>query len=235
MGRLSRSEIIAAGLAKAGNNSAITTEAVRYFQATLDRVYAAHEWPFLVRTYDVAIAAGQGAFLFGDGSPAPAAIPLRIQSIKRARLAGATNDSFQGRELPLRLPSDLDPAAEPSWNDSTPGSAPTRLLVDSVPEMPHQWRLTLVPYPDTAYRLRVTAHFIPAALVFNSDIPAYPADETLIEMVVAWATFYNADEREAKVDSTIRPRVVADFISSGSASGRPGTMQLSSRFRVTRR
>jgi len=209
MGRLTRDQIIAAGLAKAGHDNTITSTAATAFQAMLDDIYASFAWPFLRKRAAVTMAAGQGAFDIGNGSGAPAAVTEWVKSIMAIKVADTVSDSFAA-DLPLTDADGLSPNDEPAWHTST--GTPQKMLREPKFGDPWKWTLTPVPAPEKAYRLLVEMHAIPAALSSGSAIPAYPFDDTLIEAVCAWAAFYNDDPRSVASDGKVAALLRADRV-----------------------
>ena len=185
MGRLTRDELLTAGLGKMGNlSSALNTRIATEFQAWLDRQYAGWSWPFLKkRASGISLSQGATSLTVGAGNGG-----ITREIIKLISPLGyyTSNKSTIGK-APIVQSSN---SASTFWdetlsNSSTFIGSPTQFKARHG-SVRGSWDLIALPFPDQALLLAIDYYELPALLT-GADVPIYPADATMIEAINALA------------------------------------------------
>lgn len=222
MATLTRTQIVSAGLQKAGQPQ-LTTHANTWLNAALRRAYGSWNWPFLhKRLGGIALATGTTSFDFGAGSNGETLDVKRVLDPVRLYTSGYT---AKGRAR-IRNVNDTDLDIDETLNDPSKGRGiPTTFKVRLSTSIQGRWTLYPNPIPDKDYLVALEYLFLPANLSGDSSVPIYPEDETLIQMVYVEALRFMDDERGllltkiAAEDSKLQAMLVADRLAHGSAEG----------------
>lgn len=226
MGRYTRTELIAAGQARVGNNStAVTTRIQTEFQAWLDRQYAGWSWPFLKkRATGLTLAQGATSLTVGAGSGG-----VTLEIIKLVSPLGfyTTDRSTKGK-------AHIVPSADSDVSyDETLASSSTFIGTPTEFKARHgsvrgSWDLVPLPFPDRALLLSIDYYGLPAILG-ASDIPIYPADSTLIDAIAAMVhddQYGPADPRTVTAWDRVSSKMAYDRSTYGSAPGENDRLDL---------
>lgn len=182
MGALTRGTIVSEGGLQAGDTS-LGTRMNAALNAWLRSMYAAWPWPFLERRKSgLALAAGDTSVAVGGGS---GGVTPQIQRILNPIYVYNSAYSKRGRATIRQLtggPIDLDESA----NSSSVGRGmPAAFKVRGKSTGFGVWDLIPYPVPDAAYLLAFDYLELPADLSSDSDIPLYPNDRTMIQLVMS--------------------------------------------------
>lgn len=183
MGANTVAEIIAEGTSLAGrDDTTVTTKALGWLNKWLRSQYQAWPWPFLIqRRSGLALVAGTQSILVGGGN---SGITHQIKKVEDSFFL-RTSD-FGGRYRPrimnsTNVPLELDPDMQ---NTTTQRGPPERIQVRAGTSPTNGvWQLIFYPTPDRAYLLNFDYQFLPAAHTVTSDIPLYPNDQTMVQLI----------------------------------------------------
>jgi len=185
MGRLTRTELLTAGLGKMGNlSTALNTRITTEFQAWLDRQYAGWSWPFLKkRASGISLSAGATSLTIGAGSGGITQEIIKLVS----PIAFYTSDRNTVGKAHIVQAEDADVYWDETLaNSSTFVGQPLKFKARHG-AVRGTWDLIPLPFPDKAYLLAIGYYQLPASLG-ASDIPIYPSDATMIEAIAALGT-----------------------------------------------
>jgi len=226
MGQKTRTQIITAGLEKAGDTS-LSTLAVTWFNAGLrSRLYAGWPWPFLQEPITgLVLGAGVTSLTVGAGTNYALEIrrimdPIWVgdstyQTRARARIRTLTGGSAETHEALI----------DPNQGRGTPIQFKARM--DRT--LWGRWKLIPYPVPDKAYLVHLDVIVQPADTTSDSDIPVYPNDETLIKLVEHAALEYmhgsNSPEAQAALDQ-LTSMVIGDRGRYGEVPGTNDVIEL---------
>lgn len=231
MGILTLGQLLEESLELAGDTS-LTPRAMVWVNAALANLYASAAWPFLITRYG-AYHLEQGVNTlgtYGDGE----GTEDKILFIHKAFMAGMNG---QGRRE-LRVEQALQATAELETLLDDPANTrkgmPTRLIISGA-GAPYRWSLDFDTWTDKPYRLAMIAQFLPPPLSLNSDVPAYPNDETIIQCIKAQALFHQSDERWMQEDGKLQAMIRADKGTWAGAMQSEPTVPLGSAFKTVPR
>lgn len=199
MGRLTRTEIVSEGQLLAGRDDNATASA-RWLQRWLDSVAASWPWPALqAEAVGIALASGTTSLILGSatGGLTPAVQKL----LDNVWIYDSTKTWRRRLRIRHQLsePSDLTSLA-------TAIGTPTGIRVFT----PTFGKVTLTfdPTPDKDYLLTVPYIGWPTALSGDSDVPWYPNDETMVQ-VVAFKNHEFYDGKDAPVTRAAQEQLAA--------------------------
>ena len=217
--RLTRDQIVAAGLQKAGNTS-LSTPASTWFQAWLDGVACRHDWRHLKTRYGpYTLAQAATYFDFGDAAASPAltngTTDDRIVRVVRVKLADVGNTGFKG-DLLTENDNDQEANQDPFFRNTGISGSPSNCLIEPAAAATaytniFRWRLSFTNKTDKAYQIAIVAQKLPAALE-AATVCWYPNDETAIEAVNQWALFHQDDERWPMVQASLEAKAKVDAV-----------------------
>lgn len=229
MGRMTRTEIIEAGLNDAGDSS-LSTPAVTWLNNWLRKTYEAWEWPFLKNfKTGLALATGDASVTIGAGSGGVTRIITNIFDPVYLYNSGYTVRAVARLRKLYGGPAEIDPdIIDNASNRGQPQFFRARLSTTTA----GAWVLYPYPFPDKDYLLKIEYQFLPDALTVGADIPAYPNDATLVKAVEAAALNYMAASdpsfvrRAEAARAETQAAVLEDRINYGSYPGAKDTLGL---------
>lgn len=185
MGVLTRTELLAAGQNKAGNNStALTTRLTTEFQAWLDRQYSGWSWPFLKkRVTGLSLSAGTTSLTIGNGN---GGVTREIIKLRSPVLFYTTDRATKGKAPIVQADGDADTHWDETLADSAVWRGSPLQFKARHGTTRGTWDLVPMPFPHVALNLAVDYYERPAALGASS-VPIYPEDSTLIMAICALA------------------------------------------------
>lgn len=215
MGILTHDQLVSAGLELAGNTS-LTSHASVWLNTWLRDVYMKHPWPFLQKRYGpISMTVGASAYAIGNGSGG--SVTDRIFRVKRVALADTVNTGFKG-ELNIGDEEDVEPWDDPAWIDTLSRGLGTEVFITSAGADPFLWTLSFNKPLDRAYRILVTAQYLPGA-VTTSGVPIYQNDETMIHAIYVKALKHQDDPRSFGEGQALQAMVAADRVALGRRHG----------------
>jgi hypothetical protein len=219
MGRLTRSEIITQGLALAGN-SALSDGILVAFQAALDRVYDEWPWPFTLRDKTgIPLTAGTATLSFGNATNTSSNVAARVARINDPMKLSNGTYNFRG-VVRIRTRVDADLQRDENLGDPTQNrAAPTLCRVVADESISGRWTLQFWPIPERDYTLKINYQTVPPALAADTDIPVYPNDATLIQLVKVLALDYMKRPEYPGEMQVYRGMVASDRMNDGQVPG----------------
>lgn len=174
MAQLTRDQIVSEGQLLAGRDDNATASA-SWLQRWLDAVAASWPWPILqTEATGIALASGATSLVLGNGS---GGITPKIQKLLDNVWLYDSTRTFKKR---LRLRHQLSAPGDrigPTDNTGTPITA--RLFTSAY----GVWTMYFEPTPERDYLLTIPYITLPAAMTTGSDVPWYPNDETMVQVV----------------------------------------------------
>lgn len=218
-------DIITEGMLLAGRDD-VRTRAQVWLQTWLDSVAASWPWPQLCVEAEIALASGIQTKDLGNGS---GTITNRI-------LRPLDNTWLYKSDYTLRQRVGINQfLTQPGIINSPTQGAGLPQVARLVPQGPAhgKWRLEFQRVTDVAYMLHFSYVELPAAYSMasssTSDIPWYPCDATMIELVAAKCAAYDdgidSNSAQAAMDNVSR-MVSADRVRYGMSLGVHDVMQL---------
>jgi hypothetical protein len=214
MGAMTVTELVSAGLAKAGVASSRSTVIKTEFLAYLRRVYAQWPWSFTLRRAEaVALDSGARSITFGNGSGIP-----KVKEI-RDPLFIYTSDYKTAQNVRVRtiiggLPERDETVADPTKSTGTPQYVKCR----AASAASFQWTLVFDYVADKNYLLAIDYHCIPDDPA-DGAAPLYPDDLTLIKMVEVLALHDRKAENYMAERDILAAMIVNDRSVYGTSDG----------------
>lgn len=182
MGAWTRGTIVSEGGLQAGDTS-LSTRMNAALNAWLRSVYGAWPWPFLQRRKSgLSLTTGATSVTVGDGN---GGVTPQIQRIVAPVYVYNSAYSKRGRALIRQLtggPIEYDESA----NDSSEGRGmPTLFKVRGKSTGFGIWDLIPSPVPDETYLLAFDYIESPDDLSSDNDVPLYPNDRTMVQLVMS--------------------------------------------------
>lgn len=230
MAQLTRDEIVSEGQLLAGRDDNATASAA-WLQRWLDSVAASWTWPLLqAESVDIALASGATSLVLGSGNGG--ITPKILKILDNVHLYNSAKTIKRRIRIKHQLSQPYERMADTSINVGTPTSV--RIFNTSL----GVWTLYFDVVPDAAYLLTIPHIYLPVALTSGSDVPWYPNDETMVQ-VVAFKNHEFYDGKDAPVTQAAQMALAAlvtnDRIRFGSVSGINDNLILDpTRFRVKR-
>lgn len=213
MGQLTRDQIVSEGQLLAGRDDSATA-ANGWLQRWLDSVAASWPWPMLQNeAIGIALAGGATSLAIGGGSGG--ITPKILKVLDNIWLY----DSTRTTRRRLRIRHQLShPGDRIGPTDVTGQPQQVRLFHTSF----GTWTLYFDAIPDKAYLLTIPYITLPATISTGSEIPWYPNDETMVQ-VVAFKTHEYYDGKDSPVTQAAQEilagMVAADRTRHGTAPG----------------
>lgn len=220
MGSFTRAEIVARGMARAGNTG-YQTEAEYALNSFLLRTAADYPWPKLHRSITgVALGAGVQSISFGAGS---SGVTRGVQRILPDLWVYKSDYTSQGRAR-VRVLTGGSVSEEDRVQDATKNRG-IPVQVRLRPDASVDWRWSIIPWPvpDQAYLLAIDYIELPAVPAVGSGgdatVPWYPNDETMVQCVCAEVVHNYEPERWAQELSVLAALEGKDKGRYGTAPG----------------
>lgn len=223
MGALTRTELIAAGMGKAGFSStsaaAVAARVVVEFQAWLDRQYNGWTWPFLKkRVTGLSLSAGATSLTVGSGS---GGVTREIIKLISPVLFYTSDKAVRGKAPIVQSAGDASLTYDETLADSSTFRGSPQRFKARHGTTRGTWDLVPLPFPDRALLLALDYYERPAALS-TGTIPIYPEDETLISAIQALTLVDQkgiaSPEAQAALDD-VASRVSRDRATHASVAG----------------
>lgn len=236
MGQMTVASLISTALEEAGDTG-LSAIALTWIQPIMQRLWAAHDWPFLRREYGpISLTSGSTYIDLGDSSASPILtgnITEPVIRVRKIAIADPTNNAYKG-PVWLDESADVDPISRQAWADTL--SRGTPFAAEMIPSAGqtggyvgvYRWRMKLSIPTDRAYRLLVDACVMPQSSFGASVVPMYPYDDTLIQAVIVRAFRQMNDERETQALVQLSSMIRDD--KRNYKSGAPRVLRLSKRF-----
>ncbi len=226
MGQLTRLQLLDEGGARGGNQD-INARSLFDLNAWLRSTYAAWPWPWLqTRASGISLPSGTQSLTVGKGS---SGITLEIQRILDPIKVYNSSYSTKGVARIMQLTnSGEDWDDETLQNPATFRGLPGKFKIRSS-GLWGQWNLIPLPFPDRDYLITFDYLKQPADLASDSDVPPYPNDETLIQVVQTAVTKYsNSPSHPDYLESLgiLQSMYVADKVKYGQVPGTNDLLQL---------
>lgn len=213
MAQLTRDQVVSEGQLLAGRDDNAVASAT-WLQRWLDSVAASWPWPLLMtEATGIALVSGATSLALGNGSGGITPKILKIND--NVHLYDSTR-TFRKR---LRIRHQLSTPSDrigPTTNTGTPANA--RIFNTSF----GVWTLYFEPTPERDYLLTIPYLVVPAAMTTGSDVPWYPNDETMVQ-VVAFKNHEFYDGKDAPVtraaQEMLAGMVASDRVRYGAATG----------------
>jgi hypothetical protein len=224
-GRMNRGTIVSEGIVLAGDTG-LTERANNWLIAILEDLYAAHEWPFLRRRYELSLPAGSSSLELGDGENTDD----KLYHLHQVAVAEMVNNGWKGI-LYTRGMGEVDPYEEPAWLHGT--GIPSKAIVEqSDYGQAYRWLMRFNAVAHTNLRLIVQAKYRPANLMDDLAVPLYPNAQTLIQGIYVYGLKHRNDRRwQAEQGEFLRMRA-EDMLKLGRP---PGSQKLRLSNRTFRR
>ncbi len=218
MGEMTRGEIITAGLRKAGNTN-LTLPAQTWLNASLRTQYKAWPWPFLIETATaVPLVAGSTGVVVGGGNGGvtdkfyyPYA-PIYVYTTDYTSRNTALIRQLVGGPIGMDL-SVINPA--------TGQGLPCQFQISKASGQVYGiWNFIPWPIPNRDYLLTFKYQKMEPNLNDDGQVPLYPSDETMIEMVVASALLDMKDYAAAQAsEGKLHALCIGDRLKYGTIPG----------------
>lgn len=235
MGQMTVTNLISTALEEAGNTG-LSTIALTWMSPIMQRLWAAHDWPFLRREYGpLTMASGVTYFDLGDSGANPilsSNITEPVIRVRKISIADSANNGYKGF-LWLDESADVDPTDRQAWADTLSRGTPFAAeLISSAGQSGYtgvyRWRVRFAVPTDRAYRLLVDACVIPQTVFSGGIVPMYPNDDTLIQAIIVRTYRHMNDEREPTAMSVLMNMIRED--KRNIKSGAPRILRLSKRY-----
>lgn len=235
MGQMTTADLISTALEEAGDTG-LSTIALTWMKPIMQRLWAAHDWPFLRRGYGpISLSSGITSLNLGDSGAIPTLtgnITEPIIRIRKVSLADSVNNGYKGF-LWLDETAEVDPVDRQAWADTL--SRGTPVAAEVVPSAGqtaytgvYRWCLKFAQPTDRAYRILVDACVILQSSFSALVVPMYPFDDTLIQAIIVRAFRQMNDEREPQALAQLNNMIGEDKRTLKSAA--PRKLRLSRRF-----
>lgn len=219
MGRLTFTELLAAGQGKMGNLSAALGSRLEVeFQAWLDKQYVGWQWPFLKkRATGLSLTTGLTSLTIGAGNGG-----ITQEIIRLVSPLGYYNTArtVKGKS-PIIASAGYDILNDETLADSSTYRGLPRQFKARAGTTRGTWVIIALPFPDRDLLLSVDYYELPASLDVN-DIPIYPSDTTMID-AVAYLALYDqkgADHPATQAaDAVLQGILARDRNNYGSVPG----------------
>jgi hypothetical protein len=179
MAQDTRQTIVNNGLALAGREE-LTSLANVWLQRWLDAVAASWDWPMLRQELAALALPLAGSPSGGFNLLSVATVGLKVLKVfDNATISTAANETGTGL---TRLPivNNRSSAGFDRMNNETRGRPQTMRLTQ--PSF-GTYNAYFNPWPDQQYYMNIAVKVLPAALAADGDIPWYPNDETMVQLV----------------------------------------------------
>lgn len=182
MGSLTRTQIVTAGLAVAGNTGS-ALEANTWLNAWLRNQATSWDWTALQRQIsNIALGSGVPSLSFGAGS---SGVTLEVQRVRDPILVYDSAYTVRRKARVRTINDPLLDEDETVNNPTTNKGTPTHVKVMPDETTQGKWTLFFTPIPDRAYLLKVFYVVIPADLTSDSQKPWYLNDQRMIDFITA--------------------------------------------------
>jgi hypothetical protein len=229
MANLTQTQIITAGMGRAGNlSSAVRTRVEIEFQAWLNRQYQGWAWPFLKkRSAGLSLSAGATSLTIGNGN---GGVTNKITKLVSPIILYKSNKTTRTKCPIVQSSGDMSLTYDETLADSatfrgTPTIAKARHGTTN-----GSWDLVFLPFPDVALLVAVDYYELPATLT-SGLVPVYPEDSTMISAVEA-ITLQDQKGVASPEATTAWDAVVSmiarDRSTHGAAAGENDVLQLDS-------
>lgn len=214
MAQLTRDQIVSEGQLLAGRDNNETASAA-WLQRWLDSVAASWPWPLLqVERTAIALATSATSLVVGAGTGGVTERIIKI--LDNVWLYNSAKTLRRRIRIRHQLSSPDEVLANTATNIGTPSSA--RIFNTSF----GKWTLLFNVVPDQAYLLTLPFIQLPVAMTLGSDVPWYPNDETMVQ-VVAFKNheFYDGKDSPLTLQAQqmLAGMVANDRIRYGSVTG----------------
>ncbi len=230
MGSLTRTQLLSAGLGKAGsstNNAALLSRVTVDFQAWLDRQYAGWSWPFLKkRAAGLSLSQGATSFTIGAGSGGVTREIIKLKS----PIALYSSDRTTRGKAEIVQSDNASLEWDETLQDSATWTGQPLMFKARHGSVRGSWDLVPMPFPDRALLLAIDYYERPAVLG-ASDIPIYPDDETLINAIASLALIDQkgmADPNTQTMLGEAQAMVARDRSTYGNVPGENDMLRLDS-------
>src|SRR5512146_1424728 len=187
MGAWTRAKVVSTGLALAGRSD-LTTLANDWLNASLRDAYASWPWPFLQRRRaGLSFPTGTQSLSVGAGS---GGVTLAIQRVFDPFYFSTSDYSTRGTGRIRNLTGGSMDTDEAVFNPTTARGIPQLIKVRADETTWGKWTLIPYPVPDRDYLISCDYLEQPADLTSDSQVPQYPNDKTMVQMVLTSALQY---------------------------------------------
>jgi hypothetical protein len=222
MGQLTRKQIVDQALAEIGYDSTYQTLANVALNISLKAIYESWPWPFLQRNISgVALGSGVTSLPFGVGAGGVSNV---VQKVRDPLFLYRTDRTVAGRAR-VRQFIGNDPSMEPGVFDPlSVRGLPTAFRIEADPLVYGKWHLIPYPVPDRDYLLKInyteTPAIISSASIDDGVVPLYPNDDTLQQIVKAWALGHQNDKAgQTEAESKLSIMKINDRVKYGTVEG----------------
>lgn len=230
MAQLTRDQIVSEGQLLAGRDDNATASA-SWLQRWLDSVAASWTWPILqAEAVGIALSSGATSLVLGGGSGG--ITPKMLKILDNVHLYNSAKTLKRRIRIRHQLSQPFERMADTTVNVGTPSSA--RIFTSAL----GVWTLYFDVVPDADYLLTIPYMTLPVAMSAGSDVPWYPNDETMVQ-VVAFKNHEFYDGKDAPVTQAAQQMLASlvanDRIRYGSVTGINDNLILDpTRFRTKR-